>query len=272
MTDGTYQLLPRLSDDEIARLTESIKDRGVEVPVVLDECGEIIDGHHRVMIADSLGIGYPTVVRTGLAPHEKRILAVELNVARRSYTDALLAMLGRSIEPDIAERARLRQESLGRTHGADPSVTTVAKGRTVDEVARAVGFGSGRTYERARDTVEDVEREAPDLMPGLARQDFDLREARRLMRERAEAASTRVLSALPDDGGARARADLRAAFWSAAVATRRQLLSLDPELVAESLAPEDEARARELTGDIARWVDTATSGFGRGLRVVGGGS
>lgn len=120
--------------------------------------------------------------------------------------------------------------------------------------------------------VEDVEREAPDLMPGLARQDFDLREARRLMRERAEAASTRVLSALPDDGGARARADLRAAFWTAAVATRRQLLSLDPELVAESLAPEDEARARELTGDIARWVDTATSGFGRGLRVIGGGS
>lgn len=37
MTDGTYQLLPRLSDDEIARLIPSTRGRDVEVPVVVDE-------------------------------------------------------------------------------------------------------------------------------------------------------------------------------------------------------------------------------------------
>ena len=159
------QLLPELGVDDLARLTASIRENGVQVPVVLDEFGVVIDGHHRARIAESLGVDYPKDVRRGLSEAEKRVLAVELNSVRRHLTDAQRVELGRKIEPDVAEIARKRQEELGRTHGGRPFGTNVPKGRTRDEVARIVGLGSGRTYERGKRVLVQVEQVAPDLVP-----------------------------------------------------------------------------------------------------------
>ncbi len=115
-----YQLLPRLSDADLRRLTESIRERGVQVPVLVDEHGDVLDGHHRLLIAESLGINCPRQTRRDLLPHEKRLLAVSLNIDRRQMTDTEMTALGRRIKPDIAERARERQKALGRTHGDAP--------------------------------------------------------------------------------------------------------------------------------------------------------
>ncbi|WP_099866046.1 MT-A70 family methyltransferase [Pararhizobium haloflavum] len=79
-----YQLLPPLSVDDRAALEASIVQHGVLVPVEYDEQGEILDGHHRVEICESLGlVDWPRFVRKGLAEEEKRTLARELNVSRR---------------------------------------------------------------------------------------------------------------------------------------------------------------------------------------------
>ena len=78
-----YQLFPNLTIDEAEALAADIKERGVLVPVELDEDGAILDGHHRVMIADSLGIEYPTVVRSGMTEAEKLEHVFALNIARR---------------------------------------------------------------------------------------------------------------------------------------------------------------------------------------------
>ncbi len=71
-----------------------------------------------------------------------------LNLARRHLTDAQKVILGRTIEPDVRERARLRQgartDLTSRTLGLE--VPAVQQSR--DELAREVGIGSGRTYER----------------------------------------------------------------------------------------------------------------------------
>ncbi len=86
---GKYQLLPPLSADEYASLEASIVEHGVLVPVEYDEAGEIIDGHHRVAICESLGlVDWPRFVRRGLSEIEKRKLARELNVSRRHLTTA----------------------------------------------------------------------------------------------------------------------------------------------------------------------------------------
>ena len=55
-----YQLLPDLTEAELRSLAESITEHGVLVPVVIDEEGAVIDGHHRQKIADSLGIAQVT--------------------------------------------------------------------------------------------------------------------------------------------------------------------------------------------------------------------
>ena len=42
-----FQFLPPLLPSEHQALTESIRTHGVQVPVLVDESGAIIDGHHR---------------------------------------------------------------------------------------------------------------------------------------------------------------------------------------------------------------------------------
>jgi N6-adenosine-specific RNA methylase IME4/ParB-like chromosome segregation protein Spo0J len=198
VAEPTYQLLPPLSKDDYDRLAADIERRGVMVPIEVDEEGNILDGHHRKQIADSLRIDCPEKVREGMADHEKRLHAVALNIARRHLTDAQKVLIGREIEPDAREEARRRQELLGRSHGADPSVTNAAKGRAVDDVAKRVGFGSGRTYERAKKVVEEVEAQAPDLLPALKSGDIDLPEAKRqLQKNKKDARVAEIAAATP---------------------------------------------------------------------------
>lgn len=84
-----YQLLPPLSAEEYASLEASIVAHGVLVPVEYDEAGDIIDGHHRVAICESLGlVDWPRFVRKGLDEGEKRKLSRELNLSRRHLTTA----------------------------------------------------------------------------------------------------------------------------------------------------------------------------------------
>jgi N6-adenosine-specific RNA methylase IME4/DNA-binding CsgD family transcriptional regulator len=83
--DGNkYHLLPGLSADEYKELREDIIQRGVKVPIEIDEHGNILDGHHRVKICKELGLAdYPTVIRAGMSDSEKRLHARKLNSARR---------------------------------------------------------------------------------------------------------------------------------------------------------------------------------------------
>lgn len=185
-----YQLLPRLSVDDMDRLKASIVERGVKMPVVFDEDGEILDGHNRVMIADSLGIDYPRIIEIGLDEHEKRIFVAELNAARRQMTDAQKIMLGIKIEPDIAARAEKRMAEAGTKSSPGKPATRVAgfvqPKRTVDEVARTVQIGSGKTYERGRQVVKELENEpdAEQLMTHLDRGDWDMDDARKELKSR----------------------------------------------------------------------------------------
>ena len=177
-----YQLLPPLSDEDYYRLKDDIGRRGVMVPIEVDENGEVLDGHHRKSIADSMGIKYRTIVRKGMTESEKRLHAVNLNMARRHLTDAQKVLLGREIEPDLAAQARARQEELGRLHGVEPSATNGAKGRAVDEIAQAVGLGSGRTYERHKEVLKEVEARAPEMVPKLRSGEKTMKDARKKVR------------------------------------------------------------------------------------------
>lgn len=90
------------------------------------------------MIADSLGIEYPKQVLAGLSVHEKRVMAVRLNASRRQLTDAQKIILGRQIEPDIAEIARNRMRTGTLSHDQDR--VEPKHHRTTDyQVAKDVG-------------------------------------------------------------------------------------------------------------------------------------
>lgn len=102
-------------------------------------------------------ISMAAVVKAGLAPYDKRLLAVELNLARRQLTDGQKTLVGKTIEPDLAEQAAQR-ERIGKR--VDP-VDNCPQGTTRDEVASRVGLGCGRTYERHKRVLDELAAE-PD--------------------------------------------------------------------------------------------------------------
>jgi len=80
---STYQLFPTLDPATKEALTESIRRWGVVVPIVIDQHGQIIDGHHRKQIADELDVDVDIVVREVADEDESRQLALTLNTDRR---------------------------------------------------------------------------------------------------------------------------------------------------------------------------------------------
>jgi ParB-like chromosome segregation protein Spo0J len=89
LTPGEDGLLPPLSDEEFAALKADIKkEKGVLVPISVDEDNVIIDGHHRWRACKELGIDVPTRMHSPLDPAEKEDLALALNLNRRNLSQA----------------------------------------------------------------------------------------------------------------------------------------------------------------------------------------
>ncbi|WP_245763355.1 ParB N-terminal domain-containing protein [Paraburkholderia diazotrophica] len=91
----------------MAELRASIEAHGVQVPIIVDEHGNTIDGHHRQKLAAELGIEYPREVREGLSDDEKRMLALTLNTKRRMLTpEQIREVIGKAlhIAPERSDR------------------------------------------------------------------------------------------------------------------------------------------------------------------------
>ena len=78
-----YQIFPALTAEEYQGLKDSIAQRGVDVPIIVDDDGEIIDGLHRDKACDELGIFCPREVRHFNSEAEKYELVLTLNSKRR---------------------------------------------------------------------------------------------------------------------------------------------------------------------------------------------
>ncbi|MFD2772824.1 ParB/RepB/Spo0J family partition protein, partial [Leucobacter albus] len=122
MTAVKYQTMPPLSPEQYAQLEQSILADGVQVPIIVDESGVIIDGHHRKAIADHHGLHCPREVRSMLTEDQKIELSVQLNIARRQL----------SKEEIVAQIARLRES--GKSIRRISELTSVPKSTVSDAV------------------------------------------------------------------------------------------------------------------------------------------
>ena len=84
---GKYQVMPNMPPEQFEALKADIAERGVLVPIDVDEQGHILDGHHRYRACAELGLtDFPTIVRPGLSEEERRIFARKNNMLRRHLT------------------------------------------------------------------------------------------------------------------------------------------------------------------------------------------
>lgn len=147
-----FQLFDALDPATEAALTESIRRFGVLVPVVRDQAGNVLDGHHRARIADSLGVPYRVDVLTVANDDEAKEIARTLNADRRQL--------------DPAQRqavvAHLRQQghslrAIGKAVGVDHKTVQndlgkIGEGSPISAPERVKRTGGG-TYPAKRPTV-----------------------------------------------------------------------------------------------------------------------
>ena len=86
MSTVRYQTMPPLSPEEYRQLEASCIEHGIQVPILVDENGSVIDGHHRQKIAQEHGLYLPTETRDTLTDAEKTALSISLNIDRRQLT------------------------------------------------------------------------------------------------------------------------------------------------------------------------------------------
>jgi ParB-like chromosome segregation protein Spo0J len=78
--------LPPLSAEDLETLVEDIDQHGQLVPAIVDEQGLLLDGRHRLIACQRLGIELRTVVFTG-SEEEKRALSRSHNDVRRHLSE-----------------------------------------------------------------------------------------------------------------------------------------------------------------------------------------
>ena len=111
-----YRLLPPLDTETYAGLKAKIAINGVQVPVVKDEDGYILDGFARAKIAKELGYQCPSVVVKGLSEQEKRSQVRALNLSRRQLDQRAKREI---IAAELSENPRRSNRWIGKSLGVD---------------------------------------------------------------------------------------------------------------------------------------------------------
>lgn len=129
-----------LDDVERAALRAAIERDGVLHPILVDQHGNVIDGHHRNAIAMELGVECPRAVLS-MTEDEALEHAIGLNVGRRQMTrktrKRLITHLAERgwTQRRIAEVLGVDQSTVSR--GSSPRDASASRPRRVDSAGRA---------------------------------------------------------------------------------------------------------------------------------------
>jgi len=161
-----FQFLPGLSDEEYRSLEDSIREHGIQVPILVDESKSVIDGHHRKEIADRLGIECPRRFALDLTDEQKRTLALSLNLDRRHLSREQrreLVAASLTADPQLSNREHARRTGANHETVAAIREPLVATGG-IRQLDRTTG-ADGRERPSTRASKDEVTEGAPKPKP-----------------------------------------------------------------------------------------------------------
>jgi ParB-like chromosome segregation protein Spo0J len=139
-------LVPKLSPEKFESLRQSIKEaNGLSYPIIVNQDGIILDGHHRYKACQELGIEPNTIAKEFSDKLEEQDFVIDCNLNRRHLNDFQKAELALKSKPMLEAIAK-RNESLGGK--GDRNLTPL--GRVNDRIGKRAGV--------SRDTVIKVEK------------------------------------------------------------------------------------------------------------------
>ena len=151
-------LVNPLSDLEYEVLKNSIKEKGLHLPIIVNEKGEILDGHHRYKSCKELDIEPKIEVKSFDNLLDEKEFVIEINLKRRQLNSFQKAQQAYKLEQIEKERSRQRQ--LSGLKNVNSSFTPIdgndkpSKGETADIVSKKLGISQG-TYQRAKTIIEE---------------------------------------------------------------------------------------------------------------------
>jgi ParB-like chromosome segregation protein Spo0J len=111
-------LVSELSPEEYESLKQSIKEKGLYVPLIVNQDGIVLDGHHRFKACQELGIQNPnTVTKEFKDKLDEQLFVIDCNLKRRqlnNFQRTELALKSKSILAEIAknhEKAGVKLDS-----------------------------------------------------------------------------------------------------------------------------------------------------------------
>jgi len=107
------RLVPEMSESEFESLKESIRDKGLWVPIIINRDGVILDGHHRYHACIHTGITINTIERNFETKLDEEIFVLECNAKRRHLDDLGKHKIYENLKPRYAEKSKLRLSESG---------------------------------------------------------------------------------------------------------------------------------------------------------------
>jgi ParB-like chromosome segregation protein Spo0J len=152
--------VPKLSEQEYNSLMESIKEYGQLSPILVNQDGVVLDGHHRFRICQDLGIEPQYRVIPFDDKVDERLFVSKSNLEGKgrhlnNFRRTELALKSKSDLREIARRnskasLKQNQDRNQNQQSPSPTVRNLALGRVDEEIAKMASV--------SRDTVSKVEK------------------------------------------------------------------------------------------------------------------
>src|SRR5215203_3667416 len=137
-------LVSELSPEEYESLKQSIKEEnGLYLPIIVNQNGIILDGHHRYKACQELGIEPKTLVREFKDKLDEQLFVIDCNLIRRQLNNFQRTELALKSKLEAIVK---RNESLGGKGGRN----LTPLGRVDERIGERAGV--------SRDTVRKVEK------------------------------------------------------------------------------------------------------------------
>lgn len=141
---------------DIDGLAASIKELGLLQPIGIDSGYRLVFGERRLRACKQLGQDKIKVRFVNLDSLLKGELAE--NEFRKDFTPSERVAIGEAIEKELQGRNHRPEKE------SPENFPELPKGDTRDLVAKATGFGNGKTYEQAKKVVQNA---APELVEAM---------------------------------------------------------------------------------------------------------
>lgn len=161
---GTHLLHPHpcnqkiYGSEDVAELAERIKVSGWIKPLVVTQDNRIISGHRRWQTAISLGYNLVPAERRTFASETEELEALLLeNQFRDKTPEQKVREAGYWKEIEVEKARQRMSEAVSAKNSGVENFPHLDTGKSRDKVAEHVGFGSGRSLEKAAQVVKTAD-------------------------------------------------------------------------------------------------------------------